>query len=68
MTMNIVADTDYLEKVEAVAGELAALQAEGVKVAVTASDLVIAEEAGLVVDIETGDVVDPVFPVDHARR
>jgi len=54
----ILADAARAEKVAAVEAELAQLEAEGVKVVVTAEDLVVFEAMGLVIDLETGFAVD----------
>ena len=54
----ILADVARTEKVVAVEAELAQLEAEGVKVAVTAADLVFFESMGFVIDLETGYAVD----------
>ena len=54
----ILADAARAEKVAAVEAELAQLVAEGVKVVVTAEDLVVFEAMGLVIDLETGFAVD----------
>ena len=54
----ILADVARAEKVAAVEAELAQLVAEGVKVVVTAEDLVVFEAMGLVIDLETGFAVD----------
>jgi len=53
------------EKIAFVEAELAQLVAEGVKVAVTAGELVDAEEKGLVVNLETGEAVEPVVALDR---
>ncbi len=57
-------------RIEKVRAELDDLVAQGVKVAVTAGELVALEAKGLVVDLETGKPVEPVFPlgVAYARR
>ena len=54
----ILADVARAEKVAAVEAELAQLVAEGVRVVVTAEDLVVFEAMGLVIDLETGFAVD----------
>jgi len=54
----ILTDVARAEKVAAVEAELAQLVAEGVKVVVTAEDLVVFEAMGLVIDLVTGFAVD----------
>lgn len=60
-----IADVARAEKVAAVEAELAQLEAEGVRVAVTAEDLVDLEEKGLVVELTTGRPIVPVFALDR---
>ena len=64
ITTPIVADP-RAQRVAAVEAELAELVAAGVKVAVTAAELVELEEKGLVVELQTGRPVVPVFPLDR---
>lgn len=64
----ILADAAHAEKVAAVEAELAQLVAEGVKVVVTAEDLVVFEAMGLVIDLETGFAVDLVEEVEGAAQ
>jgi hypothetical protein len=61
-----IADVARAEKVAAVKAELADLVAQGVRVAVTAEDLVVFEAMGLVIDLETGFAVDLVEEVEWA--
>lgn len=63
----ILPDADLAARIAAVAAELEELVAAGVKVAVTAADLVAAEAAGLVVNLETGEAVEPAVALDRVR-
>ncbi len=47
--------------------ELAQLVADGVKIAVKAAYVVSLEEKGLVVNLETGEIVEPVVALDRVR-
>lgn len=61
----ILSNAARAEKLFFVETELAELEAAGVRIAVTASDLVAAEEKGLILDLETGTVVEPFFALDR---
>ena len=61
----ILSDVARAEKVAAVEAELADLVAQGVRVAVTAEELVALEEQGLVVEPTTGRPIVPVFALDR---
>jgi len=61
----ILSDAARAGKLVAVEAELAEPKAEGVRIAVTASDLVAAEEKGLILDLETGAVVEPFVALDR---
>ena len=61
----ILADVARAEKVAAVEAELADLVAAGVRIAVTAGELVALEEQGLVVELTTGRPIVPVFALDR---
>lgn len=72
--MQILAKNQTKTKLDAIADELAELQAAGVKLApnITPQALLIAEEAGLVIDFETGFAVgsdtDRYNVTDQGRR
>ena len=63
----ILTDVARAEKVAAVEAELADLVAAGVRIAVTAGELVALEEQGLVVELTTGRPIVPVFALDRQR-
>lgn len=62
MTTSIVAQT-FDQKVAKVAAELLELIAEGLPVAVDADRLVELEAKGFVVNLFTGEIVEPVLPL-----
>lgn len=61
MTAYSIAEDALAKMIAAVQADLDDLVALGVKVAVTAEELVAQEAAGFVVDIETGIIVEPML-------
>ena len=64
MTIYSIAEDTLAKMIAAVQADLDDLLALGVKVAVTAEELVAQEAAGFVVDIETGAIVEPMLPLE----
>lgn len=64
MTAYSIAEDALAKMIAAVQADLDDLLALGVKVAVTAEELVAQEAAGFVVDIETGAIVEPMLPLE----
>ena len=63
MTAFILPEPARLKLLAAMQADLDDLEAQGVAVAVTAEDLVTLEALGLVVDVTTGAIDEPLLPV-----